>query len=322
MKSIPLFILTDGNYAAASAALIISIIKNTQADVSIYIIDIGLSALDRIFLEQLGDGNGIHLEVINANDYRKIFESSAIGGGLPRATSDKLLVPYMKPDIDKAIILDADMIALGGVEDLWNTDLEGKVLAAVPSYGHVGIRWIFELVKGVGINPCHKYFDSGTLVMDCRKWRDMDMIHQFSRFKINFDTKRFRKWDEIVLNLLLEINDYKVLDPQYSMTIPHLLFYRYNRPYEPKRVIEEHFKLSKHYRPKQGGFVHFKFENVKPWNIRNYFYPPAKRWVELPYFREFWYYLRHTPFYECERMIFLDKQIRFLNGEIAKLKKT
>lgn len=320
MKTIPIFISSDARYAPETATLIASIMENTDADVDFYILDIGLTSIDKKKLEILRQKYEFRLEYISMDEHEHLFRlPSVINNSMGHVLFAKFLVPYIKPELAKAIVLDADMIALGDIRELWETDMEGNMLAAVPCYGFTDLKQIYKIVRGAGMSPLHKYFSTGTLVIDLKKWREEEITRKIFEYKIQFNIEELPRWDEIILNILLEVNRFKILAPEFNMTIPHLLYYSSDRPYEHKRVIEEHFKLSKHYRHEEKGIVHFKFNNIKPWDVRNYYYPLVKSWYEIPYFRHFWYYMEKTPYYESERLIFEDKQVCRISTRVSTL---
>lgn len=319
MDKISIFILSDDNYVAAAASLMVSILEHTKSEIDFYIIDSGLSILNRRLLEIMRDQYGFRMELMRAVDYRHHLKlPTATRGTIGRATSDKFLVPYMKPDLDRAIILDADMIAQGDIRELWEKDLEDKVIAAVPHYGYTDLKQIYDGVRLAGLSPLHFYFNTGTLLVNLNKWREEQIGQKISGHTITFEPRQTRRWDEVVLNLLFQINNYKILEPKFNMTIAHLLYYRYNRPYEHKRVIEEHLKLSKEYRPVGIKLLHFMLGNSKPWNVRLCYYPPMKLTSEIPFFKAFWYYLRQTPLYNAESISFLDKRVEIMEARIRK----
>lgn len=329
MDKISIFILSDDNYAASLASLMVSISENTKSDVEFYIIDNGLRSPNRQLLLTMQDQLGFRMELMKAVDYRHHLKlPTAASGTIGRAASDKFLVPYMKPDLDKAIILDADMIAPGDIRELWETNLENKVLAAVPSYGCTNIKQIYDGVRLAELSPLHRFFNTGTLLVDLKKWREEQIGQRISHYTIKFDPKQIRRWDEMVLNILFQINNYRILEPKFNMTIAHLLYYRYNKPYEHKRVIEEHLKLSKTYRPAGINLMHFMSggvklmqsmpENVKPWNAWLYYYQPGNVSSGIPFFEDFWYYLKQTPFYDTEVISFLARRAAAIEDHIKR----
>lgn len=320
-QAIPVFLSSDDNYVPYMAALIVSIMENTKSKVDFYIIDSGISQHNKKQLIEIKKKYEFNLDFFDVEKYRHHFKlPAAPSGHISRASSDRFLIPYMKPDLDKVIVLDVDMIALGDIKKLWEIDLEGKLVAGVPVYLFTDIKWIYEAVREVGMSPQHFYLNMGTIIMDCKQWRQKNMCDVLSETNIDFDTNKYCNWDELILNLALEVNNYKVIDPKFNMTIPHIAYYKYGKPYVHKRVIEERFRLPSDYQPNDIIFAHFAASHIKPWNTRMYYYDVINKWIEIPYFKEFWHYMQKNPFFESEKIAFLDKQIGGLYSQIHNLR--
>jgi len=69
----------------------------------------------------------------------------------------------LAPGRSRAIYLDADTIVTGPIEELWNTDLRGNVLGAVPIPNSVR-------VQQHGLPPGSLFFNAGVLLIDLQKW--------------------------------------------------------------------------------------------------------------------------------------------------------
>lgn len=71
----------------------------------------------------------------------------------------RLLVPYLIPEADRAIYLDADTVVVGELLDLWQTDLQNCPVAGV--YDRFGAATAHQ----------RDYINSGVLLMDLVAWR-------------------------------------------------------------------------------------------------------------------------------------------------------
>lgn len=82
----------------------------------------------------------------------------------------RLFVAEMIPDeIDRILYLDCDMIVCDSLQNLWNTDLRGCVLGAVQdSIGD-------STKNAVGLLPKEQYFNTGMLLIDLARWRELDI---------------------------------------------------------------------------------------------------------------------------------------------------
>lgn len=306
--NIPVFLSSDDNYAPYLSALMLSIVDNTDAQVDFYIIDAGISEFNKRNISLLQKRWNFGLEYIKADAYRHLFPlPTSHSGHITRASSDRFLIPHMKPELDKAIVLDVDMIALGDIRKLWEIDLEGKLLAAVPTYNWISMDIVREHVQNTGLSPKHVYFNMGTLIVNFKKWREDNILKKLSSTPIKFDSKKYKWWDEILINLILQDNNYKILEPKFNMPIPLHAYFKHGKPSTHRELVENYAGLSKDYRVNEIIFTHFVIWNVKPWNTGRYYYPPAGQWMEIPNFKDFWHYMKLTPFFEEEQIRYLTK---------------
>jgi lipopolysaccharide biosynthesis glycosyltransferase len=71
---------------------------------------------------------------------------------------------FYPPEVEKIIYLDSDLVILGNVVEVWNTELGSNLLAAAPIPG--SDRWkLLETPKEYG------YFNSGVMMFNLRSWR-------------------------------------------------------------------------------------------------------------------------------------------------------
>lgn len=96
----------------------------------------------------------------------------------PREASFPLLMPELLPEsLDRVLFMDADMLVLDDVMPLWDTPLEGHVLAAAVD-GAVPRCSAPRGVKGWrarGIPADAPYFNCGLLLADLGRWRQRDV---------------------------------------------------------------------------------------------------------------------------------------------------
>ena len=72
---------------------------------------------------------------------------------------------FYAPEVERIIYLDSDMVILGNLVEIWNTELGASLLAAVPIPG--SDRW-----KLHGTPKEYGYFNSGVMMLNLRSWRD------------------------------------------------------------------------------------------------------------------------------------------------------
>jgi lipopolysaccharide biosynthesis glycosyltransferase len=72
---------------------------------------------------------------------------------------------FYPPEVEKIVYLDSDLVILGNLVEIWNTELGSSLLAAVPIPG--SDRW-----KLHGTPEEYGYFNSGVMLLNLRSWRD------------------------------------------------------------------------------------------------------------------------------------------------------
>ena len=104
----------------------------------------------------------------------------------------RLLLPEMFPQYDRGIFLDADILVERDIGELFDTDMKGKLIGAVPernwrinynkneplgsAFGTMGTA---DYYKSLGFDPDQEYYNAGVMLLDMaglRKYRIRDII--------------------------------------------------------------------------------------------------------------------------------------------------
>ena len=81
----------------------------------------------------------------------------------------RFFVPdFLPPDVRRAVYLDTDTLVTGDIAELFETQLQGRSMAAV-SQGDSLQTWLGIKIPGVG--PEHRMRNSGVLLIDVQLWR-------------------------------------------------------------------------------------------------------------------------------------------------------
>jgi lipopolysaccharide biosynthesis glycosyltransferase len=265
---IPVFIASDNHFAPLAAVAMASICNNTKSDVDFYLLDGGISVENKNQIKTLTSTfDNLSIEFIEI-DVDKEFRNFATTDGITRSMYSRFLIPTLKPDINKAIYLDADVIALGDISRLWKENLENYPLGAVWSE-YASRAWDKFILH---LSDNYRYFNSGVLLIDCAKWRENNITEKLLILETQIkNLLRFPDMD--ILNKYFDGN-YKILDKKYNMTTQQVLYDKLNGISIDDMVIR-----------------HFE-SNKKPWN--SYYYKQHP----IPYHEHFWLYTRLTPFYD------------------------
>jgi lipopolysaccharide biosynthesis glycosyltransferase len=168
----------------------------------------------------------------------------------PREASFPLLLAdLLSSDVERVLFLDADMLVLDDLANLWETPMDQHVLAAAPDAA-VPLCSAPRGVKGcesLGIPSEAPYFNCGVLMIHLMRWRQREVTRRAHEY-LETTREPIDFLHQEALNAVLW-DDWKPLDPRWN-----LLGSCAGRPYE--RTNSGAWR--------QPGIVHFA-GRMKPW---------------------------------------------------------
>lgn len=203
---------------------IVSILENTSRACSLFILDGGILPNTRQQIQEtaqryphLQDIEFIHVDIKRFASFPNLMHFSL-------NTYFRYLIPELKPELQKALYIDSDMIITADVGKLFDTDMQGKPLAAVPYRDeHPDLNHFVRSQKDESIKQMlelpdtHLYFNAGLLVMDCDYFRQHGWVTRL--FELTAEKAAILKYpDQDILNLLTCCN-YHVLDDSWNAVI-------------------------------------------------------------------------------------------------------
>ncbi len=213
-KVIPIFFACDDNYIPFLGVALSSLKQraNRRYDYRIVVLNEGLKERNRERIARFADEQ-FSIEFFNIgptiNKFRKDL-SLRLRDYYSVAIYYRLFIPTLFPNLDKAIYLDGDIVVVGDISEFYNTDIEGKLVAAINDRLVLDTPEFTRYVEdGVGIKAT-EYFNSGVLVMNLKEFRKQEIESKFLELltKHNFDSVCP---DQDYLNVLCR--DAKVLLP-------------------------------------------------------------------------------------------------------------
>ncbi|WP_142786033.1 glycosyltransferase family 8 protein [Changchengzhania lutea] len=210
---------SDENYVPYLATAIISIIENNtgEANLRFHIISVGISLSSQQKLQDMIVSNNAECVFYDFNKSKElvgdfIFEVDKINK-YARLYLSKLL----PEEIEKVIYLDCDVLVLGSFKELWEINIEKYSFAGVPDVITVNHK------SSINIPLDGKYFNSGMLVMNLKKFRDKKSIVKVEEYMKTY-LKRKVKYgnDQAVINALF-YDDFYALPPKYNCITPFYL---------------------------------------------------------------------------------------------------
>ncbi|MDO5463282.1 MAG: glycosyltransferase family 8 protein, partial [bacterium] len=112
----------------------------------------------------------------------------------------RFLLPNLLTNEKRTIYMDVDILAMNDITPLWKYDLKGAYMAGVAeekneTFAHYKIS--------LGMHPASDYFNSGVLVMDLEKLREIDFETKCMTLTAEMHD-RIAWPDQDVINLVLE----------------------------------------------------------------------------------------------------------------------
>jgi lipopolysaccharide biosynthesis glycosyltransferase len=154
-----------------------------------------LSSFSIATLQSYLSGYGRSASFLDATDLIPADLPIRPGDHVSPATFYRLFIAeILPPDIDQAVYLDADTLALRSIAPLFNEPVQDLV-AAVDHCCPVNEIRLWGERGGT-------YFQAGVLVIPLQTWRDQNILQRFLDVMAN-EQDRIQWWDQDVLNIAL-----------------------------------------------------------------------------------------------------------------------
>lgn len=264
--TIPIFYAIDDSYSKFVAVSIKSLIMNANNN---YNYDIN------VIYENLSEENAKKLKSLETDNVKIILTemnqnlsmiTDKLGNRLREYTFTltiffRLFIPVMFPNYDKCIYIDADTVIPGDISRLYNEDLGNNYLGCIVDKSTIDneiLASYFEEVVGI---PRDKYINSGVLLMNSKKLRELKIDEKFLDLytKYGFDVIAP---DQDYINSMCYGHIKYLSDIYDAMPNPN------NKEVENPAII--HYNLF-----------------LKPWQYEN-----------VQYYDYFWKYAKFTPYYD------------------------
>ena len=284
--NISVIVASDNHYAIFIAALLKSMDLHHKTDehIDFYIIDDGISRDTKKKLDSIVDPVRITLKWFKSRDI--VPENIVIpvdNSAFPLTVYMRVFAPYVVDEsVDKLIYLDVDTMLKDDVSKLWDTPLGDFVVGAVQDVGGtVDCEWGgIANYKELGLDAKTKYFNSGVLLINPKKWKEQGISEQ-------------------VISALSKYKEYVQLADQYGLNVA---------------LANRWLELD----PKWNWFA-FK-ENEGPYLVHFLDIKPIFKSYnsQKEYKDEFYQYLSHTPWKHFKPMSGNQRQMRKVFNKIKK----
>jgi len=163
--SIPCFLAINDAYVQHASVVIVSAASNSKSRLAFHILHSSLSPESKKQIESLKTLRDFDLEYIRVDE-------KATGGiqikdeHISIETCYRLLIPTLRPELDKAIYLDADLVVRHDLSELWAMDIEGTCAGVVED-----MVFDSKFENYDAIFPTRRYFNAGVLLLNLKKIR-------------------------------------------------------------------------------------------------------------------------------------------------------
>jgi lipopolysaccharide biosynthesis glycosyltransferase len=260
------FFAADKNYIKHLAVAIKSLLENNARPISIKVINNGIEKEDWENLEFMVSGYG------NASIVSCFFDDSVIDGvklkyHFKKSNYYRLFIPNFA-DNETVIYLDADIVVNSALDVLFELDLNDFYVAAVEDLG-------FDNKEALFMSSTSKYFNSGVMVVNVLKWREINLSEKVISF-VNENPERVDYIEQCGLNSIIN-GRWLELPPKYNQQSS--FFEKVDNVFC--------FKSSEFIEAKINPCIIHYTGSSKPWHLCN----------KHPYKKTYWKY-RNKTFYE------------------------
>lgn len=271
-------------YAKCTGISILSLFHNNQdiKKLTVYLFSTDISNQNKQIIYSIAKEYGREVKLIDVNKrlerIAEQFQLTALRGGYN--TYVRLFASAWLEDIDRVLFIDSDTLVVGSVYELFSTNMNGKLIAAVPEIGMYGRYNCGDDIDIV--DKCEKYINAGIMLINLQLWRE-DKISEYIARRITEYQKEWHCSEQSIFNYTINnrckyvhlknnyysvfhYDDYKTIDTNYDISrvftreecedaakapiILHFIGLPYSRPwYESnispfKELYEEYYKKS------------------------------------------------------------------------------
>lgn len=278
---------SDDNYAELLGISLISLFEKSliAEDMSVFVLDSGISLENKkkiCVVAQRYNRNVFFIEAVNIEEILSIDVQTDRGS---ISQFSRLFLGTLLPEnVHKVLYLDCDTLINNSIYELFETDMNGKVIMALAD------AFSNKYNKNVGLNDDIVMFNSGVMLIDLDLWKKNNIEFKMLEFLKNRNGK-IQQGDQGVLNAVLAGN-VLFFDAKYNCVTYYVDFnydelMTYRKPnsswyYSEKQISDAIENPS---------IIHFTsaFSSIRPWfEFSNH------------YFKDKWYeYKENSPWRDC-----------------------
>jgi lipopolysaccharide biosynthesis glycosyltransferase len=202
----------DKNVEVSLHVTLYSLLKSSQHPVKINLVQKGYQPKDIEKINQtLQSFSGKYqLNIIEFDESTLFGRFKGLHGS--QFNFAKLILANVLSD-DRIIYLDSDLSIAKDLSELFSTNLNGSVIGAA-STETIGDSLRSTFYQSIGMKQTAKYFNSGVMLMDLKRWRELDITSQCLSFANKY-VDRLTFGDEAILNCVFYEN-FQIINSCYN----------------------------------------------------------------------------------------------------------
>lgn len=193
--TIKICLSSDNNYAQHLAVTIASILKNRASDDEFYflILDGDISEENKEKISSLKEIHNCEIEFQQVDN--NLFKNCPLQDWthLSIVTYYRLVLPNLKPDWDRILYLDCDIIVRSSLKELYNLDIGDNYFGVVPDLSS------HKHAKRLDLET---YYNAGIMVINADKWRKDNITEMLFKW-IDENNEKIVLHDQDILNAAL-----------------------------------------------------------------------------------------------------------------------
>lgn len=267
-----IFFAADNNFAQHLCVAMTSILLNASSfdKHNFYILDGGISDKNKKIIDRVKKIKNCQIEYLKIDD--NLFQNcpiTSICQHISKQTYYRYIISDLKPELDKCLYLDADIVVDNSLNEFWNLSLDDNYAAVVEEL------WQFahnEYIRKWNINQS---FNAGIMLINLKKWRQDNIVQKLFTTTAELVRKNELQWqDQDVLNYTFKD---KVIFVSPKFNLQQTAYF----DGQHSLCSEEQMHLAKTYPT----IIHYS-GNIKPW----------QRGCKHPLWKKYYQYLKKSPY--------------------------
>ena len=267
---------SSDSYASVAGVSMYSLLCNNKSskELNIYIVDNNISEKNKEKFRKMCSDFGRSLTFIPIADIEKLAGTKIDIGRWNISTFGRLFEASLLPDsVEKVIHIDCDTMVMSSLEDLWNRDMEGKIVAG--SLECIGDSYKTE----IGLSKDDTYINAGNIMLNLKKIREDNTEELFRSYIKNHSHLSFV--DQAVLNACVK-SDEKLVVPLDYNAYSIIYYIKYKNLKKVKKVTTFYSEEEVEKAVKKPAIVHFTtcfMDGSRPW-IENNVHPLLSTYLD------------------------------------------